>query len=64
MSEGVEMSKYRLSVLCCCSTKTIQNRCNKTFFDDLSKLGYYRTQKLFTPAQWQFLTTKMVVVPD
>lgn len=58
------MTKSRLAALCCVTTRTVQTWCNRIYFEKLQEMGYYKTQKTFTPKQWHFLTDQLVLTED
>jgi len=59
--ERVEMSKAHLAELCNVSPATIRRWCNQLYYEELKSLGYYRTQRLFTPRQWHWILDRLVV---
>jgi hypothetical protein len=63
-AKSLEMSKRRIAESCNVSGETVRVWCNVVYFEKLQGMGYYKTQKIFTPEQWRFLTAKLVIVDD
>jgi hypothetical protein len=55
MEKSATITKSELATQCGVSLGKIRQWCNVDFFAELSKLGYHKDQKIFTPCQTQFI---------
>lgn len=57
MSNAPEpMTKANLARLCNVTAGTVRYWCNVLYLEKLEPMGYRKTQKVFTPHQWKYLT--------
>ena len=53
--ENPTLTKSELAEKCKVGISKVQRWCNVDYYDELVKLGYKKTQRIFTPRQTQFL---------
>jgi len=59
-NENPTITKAELAQQCKVSADTVRQWCNVDFYDELVKLGYTKTQKIFTPRQTQFIRANIL----
>lgn len=64
MREIKSMSKSEFANRCGVSRNRAAVWFNSDFFSELSKLGYKKTQKVFTPRQTSFLIANIIEFDD
>lgn len=59
MSKEGLIPKCEVAELLETTVRTLATYCNKRYFPELEKLGYRKSQKKFTPIQYEFLKNKL-----
>lgn len=54
------ISKAELARICEVSNSKVRQWCNVDFFSELSKIGYKKNQRFFTPKQTEFLRQNLI----
>lgn len=54
------LSKSELADICGVSAWKVGQWINKDYFGDLEKLGYKKTQQIFTPAQTEYIRKNLL----
>ena len=60
MSVKNTISKRELAYLCGVSRSKVKQWCNVDFYAELVKIGYCKTQQIFTPKQTKFLLDNLI----
>ena len=64
MTKSHTITKSELAELCGVSIGKIRQWCNVDFYSELQKLGYRKSQQIFTPCQTQFLEQNLLEYTD
>jgi hypothetical protein len=58
------VSKKELRIKSGLSATAFRYYLNVRYIDELAAMGYRKTQKIFSPAQYRFLVDKLVIVDE
>jgi len=58
------VTKSELAVLCNVSGSTLQTWLNRRYYDELSKLGYRKNQRILLPPIVKWLFERLVITED
>ncbi len=60
MPEKQTLTKSELAEQCNVGLDKVAQWCNVDYYEELVKLGYTKTQKIFTPRQTKFLMANLI----